>query len=108
LINALNSSDLCDNYLEQSYIHLKILCIEQVKRAGKDHSRLFELIQESQLSIRMRQFLLKELVYEAQRFKRSNLVQAMMKYANLLQQLAQATNSIILANQNSVTTIKSE
>lgn len=83
----INARYLCDNYLEQSYIQLKILCIEQVKKPGKDYSKLFELLQTSQLTIRMRQFLIKELIHEAQRFKRAQLVESMNKYSNLLNQL---------------------
>jgi hypothetical protein len=87
------SSALCDNYLEQSYIQLKVLCIEQIKKPGKEHSRLFQLIQDSPLTLRLRYFLLRELAHEASRFKRFGLVQLMSKYAGLLQQLANATVS---------------
>jgi hypothetical protein len=84
------SSSLCDNYIEQSYIHLKILCLEKVKKPGRDFSELFGLIENSQLSIRMRLFLLKELTYEATRFKRTKMVETINKYSELLQQLQQA------------------
>lgn len=83
----IGSTSLCDNYLEQSYVQLKIMCIEQVKKPGKDHSQLFQLLQNSQLTIRMRQFLIKELIHEAHRFKRTQLVDLMNKYSNLLTQL---------------------
>jgi len=83
------SSSLCDNYIEQCYIHLKVLCLEKVKRAGQDYSELFELIQNSQLSTRMRLFLLKELVYEAGRFKRTKLIESINKYGELLEQTQQ-------------------
>ena len=78
---------LCDNYLEQSYVQLKVLCVEEIKRPGRDHSKLFQLIQNSQLSIKMRQFLIKELIYDAQRFKRVKLVDLMTKYNQLLSEL---------------------
>jgi len=81
------SSSLCDNYIEQSYIHLKILCVEKIKKPGQDYSDLFELIQNSQISIRMRLFLLKELVYEAMRLKRCKLIDSMNKYGELLEQI---------------------
>jgi hypothetical protein len=89
--SASGFSALCDNYLEQSYIQLKILCMEQVKRPGKDHARLFQLIQEAPLTIRLRCFLLRELAHEAARFKRTQLVQLLNKYASLLLQLASVT-----------------
>jgi hypothetical protein len=88
-----NLQSLCDNYLEQSYIQLKILCIEQVKKPGKDHSKLFKLILESQLTLRMRQFLIRELVYEATRFKRVKLVEALGKFSSLLTQITSASIS---------------
>lgn len=88
-----NLQSLCDNYLEQSYIQLKILCIEQVKKPGKDHSKLFKLILESQLTLRMRQFLIRELIYEATRFKRVELVQSLGKFSSLLTQIASASIS---------------
>lgn len=84
------SSSLCDNYIEQSYVHLKVLCLEKVKKPGRDYSELFGLIENSQLSTRMRLFLLEELIYEATRFKRVKLIESMHKYSELLQQLQQA------------------
>lgn len=88
-----SSNSLCDNYLEQSYIHLKILCIEQIKKPGKDHSRLFQLIHDSQLTLRMRQFLIKELIYEASRFKRYHLIQLLMKFSSILQSMSNNNNA---------------
>lgn len=85
--NLYSSSALCDNYLEQCYIQIKILCIEQIKKPGKDHSRLFQLVHESQLTFRMKLFLIKELAFEASRFKRNNLIHFLVKYSNLLQQM---------------------
>jgi hypothetical protein len=95
------SSALCDNYLEQSYIQLKVLCMEQIKKPGKEYSRLFQLIQESPLTVRLRYFLLRELAHEASRFKRFSLVQLLSKYAGLLQQLANATVSNMSSTSNS-------
>ena len=83
-----NGSSLCDNYLEQSYIQLKILCIEQIKKPGKDHTRLFQLIHDSHLTLNMRQFLTKELVFEAARFRRSELIQLLRTFSHMLQRLA--------------------
>lgn len=90
--NLFSSSSLCDNYLEQCYIQIKILCIEQIKKPGKDHSKLFQLIHESQLSFRMKLFLIKELSFEASRFKRNSLIQLLIKYSSLLQQMVTASH----------------
>lgn len=92
-INFNLTNSLCDNYVEQSYVHLKILCIEKVKKPGRDHSELFNLIQNSQLTTKMRLFLVKELIYEATRFKRVKLIESMNRYSDLLQQL-QSVNQI--------------
>ena len=81
---------LCDNFIEQSYIQTKILCIEQIKRSGVEHSQLFKLIHESHLTFRMKTFLIKELIYEAVRFKRSNLALYLAKFAVINQQIQQA------------------
>ena len=89
-----NISSLCDNYLEQSYIQLKILCVEQVKKPGNDHSRLFQLIHDSHLTLNMRQFLIKELIFEASRFRRSNLIELLINFSSILHQLAIANNKI--------------
>jgi hypothetical protein len=89
-----NVSSLCDNYLEQSYIQLKILCLEQIKKPGSDHSRLFQLIHDSHLTLSMRLFLVKELIFEASRFRRSHLIELLIKFSNILQQLAIANNKI--------------
>ncbi|CAF0781944.1 unnamed protein product [Brachionus calyciflorus] len=100
--NFIPSSALCDNYLEQSYIQIKILCIEQIKKPGKDHSKLFQLIHESQLTNRIKLFLIRELTYEANRFKRANLIQLLIRYSNLLQQLSM-TSQRSSSNQRSHT-----
>ena len=94
-LNNSSVSSLCDNYLEQSYIQLKILCVEQIKKPGKDHARLFQLIHDSQLSLNMRQFLARELMFEAARFRRTHLIQLLIKFSNILQQLAYLNNKII-------------
>jgi hypothetical protein len=90
---AMIDTDLCDNHLEQSYVQLKILCIEQIKKPAKDHSSLFKMIYESPLTLRLRQFLVKELVYEAARFKRLNLINSMNKFSTLMQQIADKSRS---------------
>jgi hypothetical protein len=106
-LNLFSNSALCDNYLEQCYIQLKILCIEQIKKPGKDHSGLFKLINDSQLTLRMRQFLIKELVYESTRFKRFGLIQYLMKFSSLLNQIPiAATTSATNGSSNS--NVKSE
>lgn len=87
-----NLSSLCDNYLEQSYVQLKILCLEQVKRPGKDFNRILKLINESQLTTQMRLFLIRELIYEASRFKRQGLALVLTKFANLLSQIAERSS----------------
>ena len=98
--NLLSSSALCDNYLEQCFIQIKILCIEQIKKPGKDHSKLFQLIHESQLTYRMKLFLIKELAYEASRFKRNNLIHFLVKYSNLLQQMVSSQRSASNQSRN--------
>ncbi len=85
--NLATMNNFCDNFIEQSYVQLKILCVEQIKKPGRDYSSLFSLIQNCQLSIRMRLFLLKELLYEATRFKRLKLIESINKYSDLLQQI---------------------
>ena len=65
------------------------MCVEKVKKPGRDYSELFGLIQNSQLSTRMRLFLIKELIFEASRFKRAKLIESMKGYSELLQQLQQ-------------------
>lgn len=87
-----NLSSLCDNYLEQSYVQLKILCLEQVKRPGKYYNRILRLINESQLTTQMRLFLIRELIYEASRFKRQGLILVLTKFANLLSQIAERSS----------------
>lgn len=82
-----NQSSLCDNYLEQSYVQLKILCLEKVKKPGRDFSKIFQLINESQLTTRMRLFLVRELTHEASRFKRQSLINKLAKFANLLNRM---------------------
>lgn len=86
-------SALCDNYLEQSYVQLRILCLEELKKPGKDYSRLLHLINDSQLTLRMRHFMVRELIYEASRFKRASLIQLLIKYAALISQIALAAES---------------
>lgn len=88
---ASTSMALCDNFIEQSYIQTKILCIEQIKRSGVEHSQLFKLIHESHLTFRMKTFLIKELIYEAVRFKRSNLALYLAKFAVINNQIQQAS-----------------
>ena len=75
------------------YIQLKIFCIEQIKKPGNEHSRLFQLIQDSQLTVKMRIFLIKELIYEASRFKRYHLIQLLMKFSSLLQSMSNNNNA---------------
>lgn len=89
-----NLSSLCDNYLEQSYVQLKILCLEKVKKPGKDYSDILQLINESQLTIRMRLFLIRELTYEASRFKRQALIKVLAKFASLLTQIGERDTSV--------------
>lgn len=93
-----NSSALCDNYLEQTYIQQRILCIEQIKRPGREYTRLFQLMNDAPLSLRMKLLLIRELCFEASRFKRAHLIEMLNKYASLLQQLVtthqQSTNSL--------------
>lgn len=102
--NLLNNSALCDNYLEQSYIQLKILCIEQIKKPGRDYSELFRLINNSEMTIRMRQHLIRELAYEATRFKRFTLIQYLVRFSNLLNQLANTTTPLpVTPNFNNAT-----
>ena len=82
------------------YIQLKIFCIEQIKKPGNEHSRLFQLIQDSQLTVKMRIFLIKELIYEAGRFKRTNLIKLLNKYSNILDKILQLNNSNNNTNNN--------
>lgn len=101
-INPIISSTsecLCDNYLEQYYVQRKKLCIEQVKKAGQDYSELFSLLHSSLLTPRMIQFLINELIHEASRFKRNNLIESMNKYSSLLAQLNTASVTPINNNE---------
>ena len=85
------STELCDNYIEQSYIQTKILCIEQIKRPSREHSQLFQYVHESHLTTRLKLFLIKELIFEASRFKRHELIKHLTKFAILIQQYALAS-----------------
>ena len=101
-INPIISSTsecLCDNYLEQYYVQRKKLCIEQVKKTGQDYSELFRLLHSSLLTPRMIQFLINELIHEASRFKRNNLIESMNKYSSLLAQLNTASVTPINNNE---------
>ena len=84
-----NSTSLCNNYLEQSYVLLKILCLEQIKKPGKDYYELFQLINDSQLTLRIRQFLVRELIYEASRFKKTDLIQKLNKFYYLINEIGE-------------------
>ncbi len=84
----LSNEILCDNYLEQSYILEKRLCIEQIKKPGNEYSGVFQRINNSPLTVKMRMFLVKELVYEASRFKRTKLIKLLNTYHSLLSQLS--------------------
>lgn len=99
-MNLFSGTNFCDTYMEQSYIQLKIFCIEQIKKPGNEHSRLFQLIQDSQLTVKMRIFLIKELIYEAGRFKRTNLIKLLNKYSNILDKILQLNNSNNNTNNN--------
>ena len=85
------ATEMCDNYIEQSYVQTKILCIEQIKRPSREHSQLFQFVYESHLTTRLKLFLIKELIFEASRFKRHELVKHLTKFAILIQQYALAS-----------------
>lgn len=104
-VPIISMNDLCDSYMEQSYVHLKLLCIEQIKRPGRDYLSLFRMLEKcrSQLTIRLLQFLIKELIFEAERFKRNELIQQLNRYSELLDNLRSVT-----ANGITVTPVNGE
>ena len=83
----------CDNYMDKTYGKLKTRCVEQIRRPGNEQTRLLELINDSPLTLKMRLFLIRELIYEASRFKRADLIHTMSRYSNALQELAKKTST---------------
>lgn len=59
---------------------LKILVTKEVKRPGKNHSKLFEQLTSIRGNLKMQIEFVKEIIHEAKRFKRKLLVQELEKY----------------------------
>ncbi|RUS76673.1 hypothetical protein EGW08_015563, partial [Elysia chlorotica] len=59
---------------------LKILVTKEVKRPGRNHSKLFEQLTSIRGSLKMQIDFVREIIHEAKRFKRKFLVQELEKY----------------------------
>ncbi|KAK3769954.1 hypothetical protein RRG08_048164 [Elysia crispata] len=69
---------------------LKILVTKEVKRPGRNHSKLFEQLTSIRGSLKMQIDFVREIIHEAKRFKRKFLVQELEKY---IQNMSNRNNS---------------
>ncbi|CAL1547176.1 unnamed protein product [Lymnaea stagnalis] len=60
--------------------HLKLMINKEVKRPGRNFDRLFQLLNTVQGSFKVQAEFVKDIIYEAQRFKRKTLVQDLEKF----------------------------
>jgi hypothetical protein len=76
--------NIIDSYMHQNYIDLKRACLREIRNCR--NKRIFEnikkIIHEAKFTLKLKQFFIKELTYEASRFKLNDLIDT-LKNLNL-------------------------